>query len=88
MSIFRPQNIRHASTSSAARAGRGRNIIKIEQHLSSKRVKYGDADYEDTLLKWFEEVSSDDRICDADTVEDETVIETEVSDSENSSESV
>nr|CAH7756614.1 unnamed protein product [Callosobruchus chinensis] len=82
-----------------------------QEPSSSKRVKYGDADYEDTLLKWFEEVvSSDDSdigsVCeenfaiesehssesefegDADTVEDETVIETEVSDSESSSESV
>nr|CAH7743824.1 unnamed protein product [Callosobruchus chinensis] len=81
-----------------------------QEPSSSKRVKYGDADYEDTLLKWFEEVSSDDSdigsVCeenfaiesehssesefegDADTVEDETVIETVVSDSENSSESV
>nr|CAH7726118.1 unnamed protein product [Callosobruchus chinensis] len=31
-----------------------------QEPSSSKRVKYGDADYENTLLKWFEEVSSDD----------------------------
>nr|CAH7725803.1 unnamed protein product [Callosobruchus chinensis] len=30
-----------------------------ERPGSSKRVKYGDADYEEVLLKWFDEVGSD-----------------------------
>nr|CAI5843346.1 unnamed protein product [Callosobruchus analis] len=76
-----------------------------QEPSSSKRVKYFDADYEETVLKWFAEINSDDSdiesVCednfaiehasesevegDANTAEDETVIETEESDSENSS---
>nr|CAI5819418.1 unnamed protein product [Callosobruchus analis] len=58
-----------------------------QEPRSSKRVKYFDADYEETVLKWFAEINSDDSdiesVCDANTAEDETVIETEESDSEN-----